>query len=189
LTLKEQRGHPALVRRHQISRPEPVSQWNLRPVKHCPGRQRDLIATLGTLPASLFNEFVRPPVPALRADEAIGPSTSSQVLLARLFAGELGLELPERLRERRSGHLSNTTYWGMLKQPDNEKLANPHRFRHTFASDMVRAGVSLPALMKLMGHANIQTTLVYIDVTPLDVYQQYARAVAQMVRRAPEISL
>jgi site-specific recombinase XerD len=67
-------------------------------------------------------------------------------------------------------------------------LANPHRFRHTFASDMVRAGVSLPALMKLMGHANIQTTLVYIDVTPLDVYQQYARAVAQMVRRAPELS-
>ena len=53
---------------------------------------------------------------------------------------------------------------------------------------MVRAGVSLPALMKLMGHANIQTTLVYIDVTPLDVYQQYARAVAQMVRRAPETS-
>jgi integrase/recombinase XerD len=60
--------------------------------------------------------------------------------------------------------------------------------RHTFASDMVRAGVSLPALMKLMGHANIQTTLVYVDVTPLDVYQQYARAVAQMVRRAPEMS-
>ena len=74
------------------------------------------------------------------------------------------------------------------RQTTGVKLANPHRFRHTFASDMVRAGVSLPALMKLMGHANIQTTLVYIDVTPLDVYQQYARAVAQMVRRAPEIS-
>ena len=75
------------------------------------------------------------------------------------------------------------------RQTTGVKLANPHRFRHTFASDMVRAGVSLPALMKLMGHANIQTTLVYIDVTPLDVYQQYARAVAQMVRRAPEKSL
>jgi site-specific recombinase XerD len=75
------------------------------------------------------------------------------------------------------------------RQTTGVTLANPHRFRHTFASDMVRAGVSLPALMKLMGHANIQTTLVYIDVTPLDVYQQYARAVAQVVRRAPEISL
>ena len=28
--------------------------------------------------------------------------------------------------------------------------ANPHRFRHTFGADMVRAGMSLPALMKLM---------------------------------------
>jgi integrase/recombinase XerD len=64
-------------------------------------------------------------------------------------------------------------------------LANPHRFRHTFASDMVRAGVSLPALMRLMGHAHIQTTLIYVQVTPLEVYQQYARAVAQHIRPIP----
>ena len=64
-------------------------------------------------------------------------------------------------------------------------LANPHRFRHTFASDMVHAGVSLPALMKLMGHAHIQTTLVYVQITPLEVYQQYARAVAQHIRPLP----
>jgi integrase/recombinase XerD len=60
--------------------------------------------------------------------------------------------------------------------------ANPHRFRHTFASDMIRGGVSLPALMQLMGHSQIQTTLVYVQLTPLDVYQQYARAVKQHVR-------
>jgi integrase len=65
------------------------------------------------------------------------------------------------------------------------KKANPHRFRHTFATDMVRAGVSLPALMRLMGHANIQTTLVYVEVTPLDVYQQYAQAAAQLIRPVP----
>ena len=65
------------------------------------------------------------------------------------------------------------------------KQANPHRFRHTFATDMVRAGVSLPALMRLMGHANIQTTLIYVQVTPIDVYQQYARAVAQHIRPIP----
>ncbi|HKD02693.1 MAG TPA: tyrosine-type recombinase/integrase [Terriglobales bacterium] len=63
--------------------------------------------------------------------------------------------------------------------------ANPHRFRHTFASDMVRAGVSLPALMQLMGHAQIQTTMVYIQITPRDVWDQYARAVAQHIRPVP----
>jgi integrase len=68
------------------------------------------------------------------------------------------------------------------------KIANPHRFRHTFASDMVRAGMSLPALMQLMGHADAQTTLRYVKITPQDVYQQYARAVAQLVRPIPRLS-
>jgi integrase len=65
------------------------------------------------------------------------------------------------------------------------KLANPHRFRHTFASDMVRAGISLPALMRLMGHSDIQTTLLYVQVTPQDVYLEYTRAVAQHIRPLP----
>lgn len=68
------------------------------------------------------------------------------------------------------------------------QLAHPHRFRHTFASDMVRAGISLPALMQLMGHADIQTTLLYVQITPQDVYVEYARAVAQHTRPVPKIS-
>jgi integrase len=67
------------------------------------------------------------------------------------------------------------------------QLANPHRFRHTFASDMVRAGISLPALMQLMGHADIQTTLHYVKVSPQDVYLQYARAAAQCIHPRPGI--
>jgi site-specific recombinase XerD len=65
------------------------------------------------------------------------------------------------------------------------QLANPHRFRHTFASDMVRAGMSLPALMQLMGHADIETTLRYVKVSPQDVYLQYARAAAQCIHPQP----
>jgi len=60
--------------------------------------------------------------------------------------------------------------------------ANPHRFRHTFGSDMIRAGVSLPALQRLMGHAYIHTTLLYIQLTPQDVFAEYARAVEQIAR-------
>ena len=66
--------------------------------------------------------------------------------------------------------------------------ANPHRFRHTFATDMVRAGISLPALMQLMGHADIQTTLHYVQVSPQDVYLQYARAAAQCIHPQPRIT-
>jgi integrase len=63
--------------------------------------------------------------------------------------------------------------------------ANPHRFRHTFACDMVRAGMSLPALMQLMGHAEIETTMQYVHVTPQEVYNEYTRAVAQCLRPLP----
>jgi integrase/recombinase XerD len=71
------------------------------------------------------------------------------------------------------------------RQTTGVALANPHRFRHTFASDMVRAGISLPALMQLMGHADIQTTLLYVQVTPQDVYLEYAHAVAHRIRPLP----
>jgi hypothetical protein len=37
----------------------------------------------------------------------------------------------------------------------------------------------------LMGHAHIQTTLLYVQVTPQDVYIEYARAVAQHIRPLP----
>ena len=51
--------------------------------------------------------------------------------------------------------------------------ANPHRFRHTFGADMARAGISLPALMKLMGHAMIQHTMLYVELSPEDVRREF----------------
>jgi site-specific recombinase XerD len=52
---------------------------------------------------------------------------------------------------------------------------------------MVRAGISLPALMHLMGHAQIHATMRYVQLAPQDVWHEYARAVAQRVRLSPEI--
>ncbi len=54
--------------------------------------------------------------------------------------------------------------------------ANPHRFRHTFGSDMVRAGIALPALMRLMGHSDVHTTMRYVALSRHDVWCEYIRA-------------
>ena len=97
----------------------------------------------------------------------------------------LFVSLKGRARGARMSAAGLRSLFRYHRQTTGVKLANPHRFRHTFASDMVRAGVSLPALMRLMGHAYIQTTLIYVQVTPLEVYQQYARAVAQHIRPIP----
>ena len=60
--------------------------------------------------------------------------------------------------------------------------ANPHRLRHTFGADMVRGGISLPALQHLMGHSHIHTTMLYVQLAPQDVWREYARAVQNRTR-------
>lgn len=63
-------------------------------------------------------------------------------------------------------------------------LANPHRFRHSFGSTMVRSGVSLPALMHLMGHSHIHTTMLYVSLSPEDVRREYQQAMRN-IRKLP----
>jgi integrase len=64
----------------------------------------------------------------------------------------------------------------------NVPRANPHRMRHTFGRDMARAGMSLPALMRLMGHGGIQTTMQYVALSPQDVWEEFQRVVKRIPR-------
>ena len=52
----------------------------------------------------------------------------------------------------------------------------PHQLRHSYATSMVRAGVSLPALMKLLGHHNANMTLLYVEVIQQDLQREYHAA-------------
>jgi site-specific recombinase XerD len=52
----------------------------------------------------------------------------------------------------------------------------PHQFRHSFATEMFRAGVSLPVLMKLLGHKTPKMTLRYLDVSLADVQREFQLA-------------
>ena len=63
------------------------------------------------------------------------------------------------------------------------RLANPHRFRHTFGADMARAGVRLAVLQRMMGHADGKTTLQYIQLSMSDVAEQYHQAMALIATR------
>jgi site-specific recombinase XerD len=49
----------------------------------------------------------------------------------------------------------------------------PHQMRHTFATSMLRAGVSLPALMKLLGHRTANMTLHYVEITQNDLQREF----------------
>lgn len=54
--------------------------------------------------------------------------------------------------------------------------ARLHQLRHTFATEMLRAGVSLPALKELLGHRDIRMTMVYVQVTQTDLQREFDQA-------------
>lgn len=46
---------------------------------------------------------------------------------------------------------------------------NPHKFRHTFATHFVINGGDPFSLRDLLGHTNIETTKIYVDMSPKDL--------------------
>ena len=52
----------------------------------------------------------------------------------------------------------------------------PHQLRHTYATEMLRAGVSFPALMKLLGHTSPEMTMQYLDVALTDLQREFELA-------------
>lgn len=79
-----------------------------------------------------------------------------------------------------SGLRSLFRYW--RKNLENGR-ANPHRFRHTFGTDMARAGVPLEVLKKLMGHASSDTTSHYVNLAMSDVAEEHMRALKNIEKR------
>src|ERR1700686_2719968 len=52
----------------------------------------------------------------------------------------------------------------------------PHQCRHTYATEMLRAGVVFPAVMKLLGHTSPEMTMLYLDVALNDLQREFEMA-------------
>jgi len=77
-------------------------------------------------------------------------------------------ELDKKLRNTTNGII----YVGLYKK-FKRRLARLgikdvclHTLRHTFGSHCVMAGIDLPTIAKLMGHADIKTTMIYAHLSP-----------------------
>jgi integrase len=62
----------------------------------------------------------------------------------------------------------------------------PHQLRHTYATEMLRAGVSFPVLMKLLGHTSPEMTMRYLAVALTDLQREFQLARSQPRHLVPQ---
>jgi hypothetical protein len=61
----------------------------------------------------------------------------------------------------------------------------PHQLRHTYATALVNAGMSLQALMALLGHRSPEMTLRYANLASPTLRDAYEQAISKMRQRLP----
>jgi site-specific recombinase XerD len=94
--------------------------------------------------------------------------TAMDVLMQRKGAGDGSLVFTYKGRRIHQNHFSGKFKKYILRSGLNPKY-NFHSLRHTFASWLVQAGVSIYEVSKLLGHADIKTTQIYAHLRSDDL--------------------
>ena len=61
----------------------------------------------------------------------------------------------------------------------------PHQFRHTYGTEMLRAGVGFAGVMQLLGHKSPHMTLEYLEITQQDLQREFHLALSRPRHLAP----
>ncbi len=56
-----------------------------------------------------------------------------------------------------------------------KKKVTAHTFRHTFATELIKNGADITAVQKMMGHAQLRTTQIYIRLAGVDVKKNHKK--------------
>jgi site-specific recombinase XerD len=78
----------------------------------------------------------------------------------------------------RNGLLAAITAAGLTDPTGAPLRITPHQLRHTYATELANAGMSLQALMALLGHVTSEMTIRYAHLAPATLNTAYANAVA-----------
>ena len=91
---------------------------------------------------------------------------------------------PWRLR---SGLKHAAEQAGLAADPGSPDRITPHRLRHTYATTLANAGMSLQALMALLGHVTPEMTLRYASLASPRLRAAYDTAMTKARRQLPVV--
>jgi len=142
------------------------------------------------------------PLGKLHSERLVPVDDQLRQIVGRLLVLR-ALASPSRLAKSESFLLPRSGgYWSLYntlsaalaeaaQQAHCSHRVTPHQLRHSFATEMLRLGVSLPALMKLLGHTDIRMTLRYLQVTQQDLQREFhlARQSVAQLHHLPLLTL
>jgi site-specific recombinase XerD len=152
------------------------------------------------------NSYLKVPIGKLYNERFIPLDAATLEVLHRVRAlsrKNAGKHKPEMLAIREDGKPVATNDYHLVLYGIDEELrldANQtfgeeplvsHRLRHTFATSLLSAGLSIEAIKDLLGHRSFTMSLRYAQVTPQKLRNDYLKAIAAAEGniKAPEIAL
>lgn len=100
------------------------------------------------------------------------PIAQSFVHEIKIYIEKNNLESEDKLFE-----MSDRGFRKMVKRYGKrcgiEKNVHPHMLRHTFAVHCLKKGMNLRTLQKILGHKHLSTTQIYLDITAMDVADDF----------------
>ena len=109
------------------------------------------------------------PLAALQIWLQVRPKTSDKAVFLNRFNRQLSVTA---IQKRLAGYCRAAGLW-----------VTCHQLRHTFGRHLTEARVPVTTIQKLLGHARLRTTEVYLHISDSQVQADYEAAMQEIVRR------